>query len=183
MKNDLFGRLFFTEEDAFNYLYESENPQYSKIFLDNTDSITKFNKLKTKNGDSLPNFPIPDVIDVDIKEFDRIQQTKWFMPEEYKQMDIEGFLVHLCPKQNYERLIQELRLYKEHGMIDLLRYLKYLVDTMRAHNIVWGVGRGSSVASYALFLLGIHKIDSIKYKLDINEFLKEKEHGIQNNAG
>ena len=59
-------------------------------------------------------------------------------------------------------------------MFDLLSYLKYLVDTMRENNIVWGVGRGSSVASYVLYLIGIHKIDSIKYNLDIHEFLKEK---------
>jgi DNA polymerase III alpha subunit len=57
-------------------------------------------------------------------------------------------------------------------MLDLLRYLKYLVDTMRSKNILWGVGRGSSVASYCLYLLGIHKVDSVKYDLDIKEFLK-----------
>jgi DNA polymerase III alpha subunit len=56
--------------------------------------------------------------------------------------------------------------------MDLLKYLKYLVDTMRENKIVWGVGRGSSVASYALYLIGVHKVDSIKYQLDINEFLK-----------
>jgi DNA polymerase III alpha subunit len=43
---------------------------------------------------------------------------------------------------------------------------------MRSSNIVWGVGRGSSVASYALYLIGIHKIDPIKYNLSINEFFK-----------
>jgi DNA polymerase III alpha subunit len=43
---------------------------------------------------------------------------------------------------------------------------------MRSNNIVWGVGRGSSVASYVLYLLGVHKVDSIKYGLDIREFLK-----------
>jgi DNA polymerase III alpha subunit len=58
-------------------------------------------------------------------------------------------------------------------MFDLLFYLKYLVDTMRENKIVWGVGRGSSVASYVLYLIGVHKIDSIKYELDINEFLKQ----------
>ena len=63
-------------------------------------------------------------------------------------------------------------------MIDLLYYLKYLVDTMRKNNIVWGVGRGSSVASYVLYLIGIHRIDSIKYNLDINEFLKEKNNAL-----
>ena len=57
-------------------------------------------------------------------------------------------------------------------MFDLLRYLKFLVDTMRKHNIIWGVGRGSSVASFVLFLLGIHRINSLYYDLSIDEFLK-----------
>jgi DNA polymerase III alpha subunit len=43
---------------------------------------------------------------------------------------------------------------------------------MRKNKIVWGVGRGSSVASYVLFLIGIHKVNSLKYNLDIKEFLK-----------
>jgi DNA polymerase III alpha subunit len=59
-------------------------------------------------------------------------------------------------------------------MIDVLLCIKYLVDYMREHNIVWGVGRGSSVASYCLYLIGVHKVDSIKYQLDIKEFLKEE---------
>jgi len=48
----------------------------------------------------------------------------------------------------------------------------YFVDTLRKHNILWGVGRGSSVSSYILYLIGIHRIDSIKYNLNIGEFLK-----------
>ena len=71
-------------------------------------------------------------------------------------------------------MLQELELFFQHGMVEVLIYLKYLVDTMRSNNIVWGVGRGSSVASYCLYLLGIHKVNSLKYNLDIHEFLKEK---------
>jgi len=63
-------------------------------------------------------------------------------------------------------------LFQERDMFVLLRYLKYLVDTMRENNIVWGVGRGSSVASFVLFLLGIHRINSLYYDLSIDEFLK-----------
>ena len=51
-------------------------------------------------------------------------------------------------------------------------FMKYLVDTLRKNNIIWGVGRGSSVASYVLYLLGVHRIDSLYYDLDITEFLK-----------
>ena len=57
-------------------------------------------------------------------------------------------------------------------MIPVLKTMKYVVDTLRANNVVWGVGRGSSVASYVLFIIGVHKIDSVKYKLPINEFFK-----------
>ena len=67
---------------------------------------------------------------------------------------------------------EELAEFEEHGMLDLLRYMIYLVDFMRENNIVWGVGRGSSVASYVLYLLDVHKVDSFKYNLDYKEFLR-----------
>ena len=71
-----------------------------------------------------------------------------------------------------QRCGQELLLFQERNLFDLLRYLKYLVDTMRSHNMIWGVGRGSSVASYVLYLLGVHRIDSIYYDLEPTEFLR-----------
>jgi DNA polymerase III alpha subunit len=43
---------------------------------------------------------------------------------------------------------------------------------MKANNIIWGVGRGSSVASYVLYLLEVHRVDSMYYNLDIREFLR-----------
>jgi DNA polymerase III alpha subunit len=53
-----------------------------------------------------------------------------------------------------------------------LQYLKYLVDVMTVNNVIWGVGRGSSVASYVLYKLGVHRIDSLHYNLDAREFLR-----------
>ena len=102
-----------------------------------------------------------------------INKDNWFMPNEYKNMDIESFLVDQCPKENYDRLVLELKEYQRRDLISLLRQMKYIVDTLRDNNIIWGVGRGSSVASYVLFLLGVHKIDSVKYNLPIEEFFKE----------
>jgi DNA polymerase III alpha subunit len=63
-------------------------------------------------------------------------------------------------------------LYQERDLFDLLRYLVYLVDVMKDNNVIWGVGRGSSVASYVLYLLGVHRIDSMFYDLDVREFLR-----------
>lgn len=127
-----------------------------------SDDLTEYvNRINQEHLD----YPIPP------KEIDI---NTWFIPREYKEMDIEGFLVDQCPKENYDRLIQELELYRKNDMIPVLKAMKYIVDTLRSNNTIWGVGRGSSVASYVLFLLGVHKIDSVKYNLPIEEFFKEK---------
>ena len=95
------------------------------------------------------------------------------MPENYRDIDIEKYILSLCENNvQKKRVSEELDLFKKHNMLPLLRFLKYLVDKLREDNILWGVGRGSSVASYCLYLLGIHKVDSIKYELDIREFLR-----------
>jgi DNA polymerase III alpha subunit len=101
-------------------------------------------------------------------------QNTWKMPKKYKELDIISHLYSLCNTQTQlDRVNAELSLYTERNMLDVLRYLVYLVDIMRENNVLWGLGRGSSVASYILFLLKIHRVDSIKYNLDITEFLKD----------
>ena len=131
---------------------------------DNIKSLEEVSNLK---------FWLPlDDYDLSIEEYDSAMQADWFMPDEYKTMDIEGWLVSQCPKENYQRLVDELAEFKKRNMLDLLRWLKYLIDTMDREGIVWGVGRGSSVASYVLYLLGVHIIDPVKYNLDWREFLR-----------
>jgi DNA polymerase III alpha subunit len=132
-----------------------------------------------KNGDEIQqyfeklavehlNYPVPK------KTLDKAQ---WFIPIEYQQLNIEEFLISQCPKENYDRVIAELELFKQHNMIPVLQAMKFIVDTLRENNVVWGVGRGSSVASYVLHLIGVHKIDSVKYKLPIEEFFKGDQNG------
>ena len=109
----------------------------------------------------------------DIKTFDETHQKEWLIPKEYQNFDIASWLLNQCktPEQ-INRVVEELELFVQYNMIDVLICVQYLVDFMRANNIVWGLGRGSSVASYCLYLIGIHKIDSLKFSLDIKEFLK-----------
>lgn len=104
----------------------------------------------------------------------QIDTAHWFIPDEYYP-NLTEMLYGMCNTDTQrDRVSQELELYIKHGMYDVLHVMKFIVDTLRENNIVWGVGRGSSVASYVLFLIGVHKIDSIKYKLPIEEFFKEK---------
>jgi DNA polymerase III alpha subunit len=101
------------------------------------------------------------------------QQQSWHMPNEYKALDIAAHVLTLCKSESeLQRCGQELLMYQERNLFDLLRYLKYLVDVMRTNHIIWGVGRGSSVASYVLYKLNVHRVDSLYYNLDVAEFLR-----------
>ena len=71
-----------------------------------------------------------------------------------------------------KRVEQEYVLFEKKKFIKVLQFLIYFIDTLRANNIVWGVGRGSSVASFCLFLIGVHKINPLQYDLNITEFLR-----------
>jgi DNA polymerase III alpha subunit len=83
------------------------------------------------------------------------------------------FLYGQCTTdEQRDRVSQELELFISNGMYDVLHVMKYVVDTLRANNVVWGVGRGSSVASFCLFLIGVHKINPLLYALDHREFLR-----------
>lgn len=98
------------------------------------------------------------------------------IPNEYKNLNIEQYLAEKIrdPHDEVEvkRVCEELTLFKARNLYPILQLLIYIVDTMRENNVVWGVGRGSSVASYCLYLIGIHQINSIKYDIPITEFLK-----------
>lgn len=103
---------------------------------------------------------------------DSIDSNNWFIPRAYQEMNIETFLLENSPESNHPRIMQEIALYKKNNMILMLKTMKYIVDTLRTNNVIWGVGRGSSVASYVLHIIGVHKIDSVKYNLPIEEFFK-----------
>lgn len=123
--------------------------------------------------DHVPLFVEPTTEEISVEEYDKQKQSNWYMPDEYKQLDIAEHLLNLCTSDDQlQRVGQELLLYQQKNLFDLLRYLKYLVDTMKQNGIIWGVGRGSSVASYVLYLLEVHRIDSIYYDLDPEEFLR-----------
>lgn len=97
------------------------------------------------------------------------------IPAHYREIDVKKLLRELANKNGPEamkRVEMELELYSARNLFPVLQLMIYIVETMRKNNVVWGVGRGSSVASYCLYLLGVHKVNSLKYNLDIHEFLK-----------
>lgn len=98
----------------------------------------------------------------------------WNMPIEYKTLDVKKHILNnkQLTSDQITRLDLELAEYRKRDLLDLLRFLIYFVQVIRTNNIVYGVGRGSSVSSYVLYLIGIHRVDSFKFNLDIKEFLR-----------
>ena len=134
----------------------------------NTEDVAKYNQ-------SAEHFDIKTLQILGEDDFDRI--NTYIIPQHYKELNVEEYIRGLVPQSNGNnqataRVEMELAMYKERGLYPILQTLIYVVDTLRKHNLVWGVGRGSSVASYLLHLIGVHKVDSVKYNLDIKEFLK-----------
>jgi len=105
--------------------------------------------------------------------FHTANQQKWRMPVEYQHMDIAKHVLDQCADQHeLQRAGQELLEYTNRNLLGMLCYLKYLVDVAETNNIVLGVGRGSSVASFVLYILGVHRIHSLRHNLDFNEFMR-----------
>lgn len=168
MKTDKVGNPVYQERDLVDLIYHGHIDKIKDVLVENSSAITSFSAASELT--LLIEDPIFNTID--IAHFDAVCQEDWFVPDEYKNMDIESYLVQLCPEENYQRLVEELQEFRARNMLPLLRVLKYVVDTLRDKQVLWGVGRGSSVASYVLYLIGVHKIDSIKYSLDWREFLR-----------
>lgn len=168
MKKDQYGQQIYTEDNLCD-LYMSN----SKLHLKEVLTREKIHLDDELELSIIPNLKVYVDPKISTKEFDYLNQSKWKIPEHYKNLDIASYVLTLCETETeLQRVGQELLLYQERDMFPLLIYLKYLVDTMRANNVIWGVGRGSSVASYVLFLLGVHRINSIFYDLSIDEFLR-----------
>jgi len=175
MKYDQFGQAHCSTAELCDLLYQNPQLDIGRFQVDDPDQYNESRRLLYADLPELRRYSLglSVLYDESIETFDRDQQQRWFMPDSYRSLDIAQWLLAQCQTQDQlQRVGQELLLYQERDMFDLLRYLKYFVDTMRSHGVLWGVGRGSSVASYILYIIGVHRIDSMYYDLDISEFLK-----------
>lgn len=98
---------------------------------------------------------------------------EWNIPTKYFQIDLVEFFISKCNSDNEKiRVAMELDEFIKRKQLNVLYSMIYLVDLMRENGVVWGIGRGSSVASFCLYLIGINKINPLKYDIDHTEFFK-----------
>ena len=170
MKFDKYGQAYTTEAELCDMLYQNPDLNLSAFYVEDP---SQFNRAAIQTYSELELLQGYKPYTMSVEEFDTNCQSNWYMPLEYRELAIAEHILDLCKTEaELQRVGEELLLYQERDLFDLLRYLKYFVDTMRKNNVVWGLGRGSSTASYILYLLGVHKINSLYYDLPIEEFLK-----------
>ena len=170
MKQNKFGELIFNENDVVDLVMQGRDfSTFDNMIVDESINLATMPDFL----EHIPVFKQQRFHTCSVPDWHAQNQKTWHMPEEYKQLDIAAHILSLCASEaELQRCGQELLLYQERDLFDLLRYLKYLVDVMKSKDIIWGVGRGSSVASFVLYKLGVHRIDSLHYNLDVAEFLR-----------
>jgi DNA polymerase III alpha subunit len=171
MKTDQYGQIIYSQEDLCNFVMQGHNLlDFENLIVDSTvDLETAVSMLE----DVPTLIRYNELVNDSVEEFDHRCQNNWHMPNKYKELDIAEHVLGLCKNDaELQRCGQELMLFQERDLFNLLRYLVSLVDLMRENRVIWGVGRGSSVSSYVLYKLGVHRVDSLHYDLDPTEFLR-----------
>lgn len=170
MITDSYGISHRTSDELCDLLYANPEIDLHRVSIDDPDEFN--HAIKDLHYGFMP-LKKYRMSEMSVDEFDAKNQENWYIPDSYKNLDIAKWVLDQCQTdEEIQRVGEELLMFQERGLLPLLQFMKYFVDHLREHKIVWGVGRGSSVASYCLFLIGVHKINSIYYGLNIEEFLK-----------
>ena len=168
---DAWGNVIFTDQGLFELLYRGES--LSDLLTEPTEGVKNFNRLCRERDHADTSLRFYEEPTTPIEEWDAERQQQWFVPDKWKDIDVLDWLLMKChTEEQVTRVLEEWELFKERGMEPVLRFLIYLIDHLKENKILWGVGRGSSVSSYCLYLIGVHRVDSLKYNLDVREFLK-----------
>jgi DNA polymerase III alpha subunit len=170
-ETDAWGNVIFSTDGLVDHLMRGGD--LTGLTAEQSEAVLQFNKLCKERDHPEDELRVYTAPDYSVEAQDAALQSSWFIPEPFDTVDMKAWLLERCTSDvEVARIEEEWKLFEERDMEQVLRFLIYLVDNLRSRNVVWGVGRGSSIASYALYLIGVHRIDSIAYDLDPREFLK-----------
>lgn len=169
---DAWGRTIVSPDSVIEMLMQGSD--VSAVLVENEDAINEYNEWCRFYDKGQYLIATPEAMDHSPEEEHEERANTWFISENIQQINVRQFLLEELCKDDVcrDRVNHEMDLFEDRGLVPLLQLMMYLVYNFRKNKVVWGVGRGSSVSSYVLFLIGVHKIDPIKYGLDVHDFLK-----------
>ena len=181
MKTQLTGRTLWYDgtseiapSDLINFV--TKYPRAKVCTSEITPEVQQYNKFVSN-------------LDKIVTKAENIQfDYGWNIPQQYLNLDVSAYIIERFDKEiannnwsmtsnevsiRAKRIQLEMQRYKRKGLLDLLRVLIYVINTLEREGVVWGVGRGSSVSSYVLYLIGVHDIDSVLYDINMSDFIGE----------
>lgn len=168
---NMYGQAILSGDDLRELLLQGKNISHLNVKED--DDIRLFNLYQSSLIPDTIVFLDPPEEELTFDEFHQKCADEWLFPKIYQQINVLDWLLKKCKtEEEVNRVYEEYALYEERDLIMLLRLFIFLVDYMRENKFLWGVGRGSSVSSYILYLIGVHRVDSLKYGFDIRDYLK-----------
>jgi len=171
MQINMYGQAILSSDKLHELLLQGKNIGHLNVVRDeDIELYEKYQDILLRQETVFLDAPKEDL---SFDDFHKQKADEWIFPLEYQQIDVLAFLLAKCKtQQEIDRVNDEYLLYSERDLVMLLRLFIFLVDHMRKNKFIWGVGRGSSVSSYILYLIGIHRVNSMKYDLDIRDYLK-----------
>jgi len=171
MKVNMYGQAILPSDALREILLQGKNIGHLNVIRD--DDIQLYEKYQNLLLNQKTIFlDEPEEI-LSFDDFHLQKADEWVFPTEYQKIDVLPWLLNKCKTQaEIDRVNDEFLMYKDRDLIMLLRLFIFLVTYLREKKFIWGVGRGSSVSSYILYLIGIHRVNSLTYGLDIKDYLK-----------
>jgi DNA polymerase III alpha subunit len=174
-----YGQVAFGTEEIIQKIY-SQEWQTVLGFMESIDEVAKWNEHCARF--ELQPVEIINKPEQDLIQYHQQRNFQWKMPKQYMDFDpIKFFGTELERRslntQEYVNyLVGEIeawgKVMSPQSSLLLWKFLNYLMAVCKEKDIVTGVGRGSSVSSLTLYLLGVHAVDPVKYKLNYEEFLR-----------
>lgn len=171
VKVNMYGQAILSSDRLQELILQGKNISHLNVVFD--EEVNLFMKYQSELlSDTITFLDAPEEV-LSFDNFHQVCADDWIFPVIYQQIDVKAWLIDKCnTQQQIDRVYEEYALYEERDLVMLLRLFIFLVDYMRKNKFVWGVGRGSSVSSYILYLIGVHRVDSLFYGFDINDYLK-----------
>ena len=171
VKVNMYGQAILSSDNLRELLLQGKNIGHLNVIKD--EEIELFEEYQsTLLSETITFLDAPEE-KLTFDEFHQQCADEWVFPVVYQQIDVHRWLIDKCKtQQEIDRVNEEYVLYKDRDLVMLLRLFIFLVDYMRKNKFIWGVGRGSSVSSYILYLIGVLRVDSLKYGFDIKDYLK-----------
>lgn len=174
MLYDNADNVYYQSTDLIDVAYKVGIDEWNNLPIINDSLVEEYNK-----NSLILELPTINTCEIDtrsVSDIDYQNQQTWLMPINYQQIDVLKYCLDKCSSEKeIKRVYYEFGKFESKNMINILRYMIWVIDIMDKENILWGVGRGSSVSSFILYLIGAHCINPLLYNIDCNEFFKEEE--------